>query len=172
MLTTGVHSGGVDLVTHAGAYTIVGREFPRGEEVSSRGGDFWKANSRRVIERPQVEGIDQSAFVQVPQIRVQRGVIRVGELRDVETPWIHILRSAQDVQLQFRIKFRSFAQGFLLFVNRAQGDTGRLLHTAVSHSSTQGRATRRVTAALDRLEQAEQVVDKARQKVLGKGAVA
>ena len=31
---------------------------------------------------------------------------------------------------------------------------------------------RRVTAALDRLEQAEQAADKARQKVLGKGAVA
>ena len=31
---------------------------------------------------------------------------------------------------------------------------------------------RRVTAALDRLEEAEQAADKARQKVLGKGAVA
>ena len=31
---------------------------------------------------------------------------------------------------------------------------------------------RRVTAALDRLEQAEQAADRARQKVLGKGAVA
>ena len=37
---------------------------------------------------------------------------------------------------------------------------------AVSHSSTQGRAQRRVTAALDRLEQAEQAADKARQRVL------
>ena len=31
---------------------------------------------------------------------------------------------------------------------------------------------RRVTAALDRLEQAERAADRARQKVLGKGAVA
>ena len=60
----------------------------------------------------------------------------------------------------------------LLSVNRVQGDRGAAVPAAVSHSSTQLRATRRVTAALDRLEQAEQVVDTARQKVLGKGAVA
>ena len=60
----------------------------------------------------------------------------------------------------------------LLSVNRVQGDRGAAVRAAVSHSSTQGRATRRVTAALDRLERAEQAADKARQRVLGKGAVA
>ena len=52
-------------------------------------------------------------------------------------------------------------------LHRDQGDTGRLLHTAVPHSSTP--VERRVTAALDRLEQAEQAADKARQKVLKEG---
>ena len=58
----------------------------------------------------------------------------------------------------------------LLSVNRVQGDRGAAVPAAVSHFSTP--VARRVTAALDRLEQAEQAADTARQKVLGKGAVA
>ena len=45
---------------------------------------------------------------------------------------------------------------FLLFVNRVQGDRGAAVPAAVSHSSTQGRATR--------------TADTARQKVLGRAA--
>ena len=59
---------------------------------------------------------------------------------------------------------------FLLSVNRIQGDRGAAVRAAVSHSSTQGRAKRRVTAALDRLEQAERAADTARQRVLGGAA--